>query len=304
MANKRRRSGNSSLIAVFLILMVVLVVAIVLIVTSLSRPNSPINMDGSPAPSDVIDNTPESSPTPQPTPTPVPLPDPSNVADTDPDKFGLRYDLELDGVSITDYTSSYRSYFGDPRNFSAIEGVTTFRGNNFRDDATYGSAGKVENKKLQLMWTTEIPGSIAKSGGSGSWFGMGLGKGNPKSIPFVEQDFIFTCICEELGVCVGICLILMTLMVFLIACKMAYRMKDKYFQLLAFGIGCMYIFQVFLTVGGGITLIPLTGVTLPFVSYGGSSSTVTMFMIFVLQAIEMRCAAERRTVHEGNEKER
>ena len=59
MANKRRRSGNSSLIAVFLILMVVLVVAIVLIVTSLSRPNSPINMDGSPAPSDVIDNTPE-----------------------------------------------------------------------------------------------------------------------------------------------------------------------------------------------------------------------------------------------------
>ncbi|MBS7238864.1 MAG: FtsW/RodA/SpoVE family cell cycle protein [Acetatifactor sp.] len=140
--------------------------------------------------------------------------------------------------------------------------------------------------------------------GSGSWFGMGLGKGNPKSIPFVEQDFIFTCICEELGVCVGICLILMTLMVFLIACKMAYRMKDKYFQLLAFGIGCMYIFQVFLTVGGGITLIPLTGVTLPFVSYGGSSSTVTMFMIFVLQAIEMRCAAERRTVHEGNEKER
>lgn len=186
MANKRRRSGNSSLIAVFLILMVVLVVAIVLIVTSLSRPNSPINMDGSPAPSDVIDHTPESSPTPQPTPTPVPLPDPSNVADTDPDKFGLRYDLELDGVSITDYTSSYRSYFGDPRNFSAIEGVTTFRGNNFRDDATYGSAGKVENKKLQLMWTTEIPGSIAKSGGSGSWFGCGW-TGQPLIVRWEER---------------------------------------------------------------------------------------------------------------------
>ena len=139
--------------------------------------------------------------------------------------------------------------------------------------------------------------------GSGSWFGMGLGKGNPKSIPFVEQDFIFTCICEELGVFVGICLILMTLMVFLITCKMAYRLKDKYFQLLSFGIGCMYIFQVFLTIGGGITLIPLTGVTLPFVSYGGSSGTVMMFMIFVLQAIGMRCAAERRPVHEGSEEE-
>lgn len=133
--------------------------------------------------------------------------------------------------------------------------------------------------------------------GSGSWFGMGLGKGNPKSIPFVEQDFIFTCICEELGVCVGICLILMTLCVFLIACKIAYRMRDKYFQLLAFGIGAMYIFQVFLTIGGGITMIPLTGVTLPFVSYGGSSGTVTMFMIFVLQSIEIRCAMEGREVH-------
>lgn len=121
--------------------------------------------------------------------------------------------------------------------------------------------------------------------GSGSWFGMGLLKGNPKSIPYVDQDFIFSSICEEMGVVYGICLILLTLVCFLLIMKVAFRATDRFYGLIAFGMGIMYLFQIFLTVGGGMNLIPLTGVTLPFISYGGSSCMTTMILFFVVQGV-------------------
>ncbi|WP_251209315.1 FtsW/RodA/SpoVE family cell cycle protein [Acetatifactor aquisgranensis] len=124
--------------------------------------------------------------------------------------------------------------------------------------------------------------------GSGSWFGMGLLKGNPTAIPFVEKDFIFSSICEELGVIFGICIILITIVCFLEMMKMAALIKDRFYQLIVYGIGIMYIFQIFLTIGGGIKLIPLTGVTLPFISYGGSSVMTTMIMFFLIQGIYIR----------------
>ncbi len=124
--------------------------------------------------------------------------------------------------------------------------------------------------------------------GSGSWFGMGLLQGNPKAIPYVDQDFVFSCVCEELGVIYGICLILVMLCCFGLILKTAARIRDRFYQLVVFGIGILYIFQIFLTIGGGINLIPLTGVTLPFISYGGSSCMTTMFMFFILQGIYIR----------------
>ena len=68
----------------------------------------------------------------------------------------------------------------------------------------------------------------------------------------------------------------------------AVRQKDRLYQLLASGLGIMYIFQIFLTVGGGVKFIPLTGVTLPLVSYGGSSVMTTMILFFMIQAVSMR----------------
>lgn len=124
--------------------------------------------------------------------------------------------------------------------------------------------------------------------GSGSWFGMGLYQGNPSAIPYVEADFIFSSICEELGVVFGICLILICLSCFVTMMNIAILQKDPFFQLLAGGLGIMYIFQIFLTIGGGIKFIPLTGVTLPFVSYGGSSVMTTMIMFFIIQALSIR----------------
>ena len=128
--------------------------------------------------------------------------------------------------------------------------------------------------------------------GSGSWFGMGLLKGDPTVIPFVSADFIFSSICEELGVIFGICVILVCVSCFVTIMQIAMQIYDRFYQLIVYGIGSMYIFQIFLTIGGGIKFIPLTGVTLPFVSYGGSSVMTTMIMFFIIQGIFIRLQYE------------
>ena len=135
--------------------------------------------------------------------------------------------------------------------------------------------------------------------GSGSWFGMGLFEGNPTVIPYVDKDFIFSSVCEELGVIFGICLILICVSSFLMMMQISSRIYDHFYQMIVFGVAVMYIFQIFLTVGGGIKFIPLTGVTLPFISYGGSSVMSTMLMFFIVQGIYIRLQqheAPRKTV--------
>ncbi len=128
--------------------------------------------------------------------------------------------------------------------------------------------------------------------GTGGWFGFGLCQGSPESIPFVEADFIFSAIAEEMGVLYGICLILLCLSCFLAFIRLAYVTEEAFCRLLAYGIAVTYIFQVFLTIGGGIKFIPLTGVTLPLVSYGGSSVMVTILMFSVMQGITLKQAAQ------------
>lgn len=122
----------------------------------------------------------------------------------------------------------------------------------------------------------------------GSWFGMGLLKGDPGAIPLVEADFIFSSVCEELGGIFGICVILVCLSSFIMIMEIALRIHDRFYQMIVYGIGVMYIFQIFLTVGGGIKFIPMTGVTLPFISYGGSSCMTSMIMFFIIHGIYIR----------------
>lgn len=130
--------------------------------------------------------------------------------------------------------------------------------------------------------------------GSGSWFGMGLLKGNPKAIPYVDVDMIFSSICEEFGVIFGICLILICISCFIMIMDIALQIHDRFYQMIVYGIGVMYIFQIFLTVGGGIKFIPLTGVTLPFISYGGSSVMTSMIMFFIIQGIYIRLQRQEK----------
>ena len=111
---------------------------------------------------------------------------------------------------------------------------------------------------------------------------MGLFKGTPESIPFVEADFVFSAVAEELGILFAICLILICVSCFIMFMNISVKLNDKFYQLTAFGLGITYIFQVFLTIGGGTKFIPLTGVTLPFISYGGSSVLTTLIMFSVI----------------------
>lgn len=121
--------------------------------------------------------------------------------------------------------------------------------------------------------------------GTGGWLGLGLYKGEPSKIPVVVQDFIFSAIAEEFGGIVAICIILICLSCLLLFLNIAKQLKDHFHKLLALGLGTLYGFQVFLTIGGAINAIPSTGVTLPLVSYGGSSMLSSVIVFAIIQGL-------------------
>ena len=123
---------------------------------------------------------------------------------------------------------------------------------------------------------------------SGGLFGVGLFNGNPKAIPYVEDDMIFSAICEEMGILFGIILIIICFLSFFMIMQIGMRAHNQFNKLICTGLAIAYAVQIFLTVGGGIKLIPLTGVTLPFVSYGGSSVMATIFVFFIVQGIYLK----------------
>lgn len=123
--------------------------------------------------------------------------------------------------------------------------------------------------------------------GTGGWFGMGLYQGTPNKIPVVEQDFIFSAISEELGGIFALCLLMVCVSCMLMFFNVAMQVKEQFYKLIALGLGTVYGFQIFLTVGGVTKFIPSTGVTLPFVSYGGSSLFATMIMFAIVQGLYM-----------------
>ena len=121
--------------------------------------------------------------------------------------------------------------------------------------------------------------------GTGGWFGMGLCQGSPEVIPVVKNDFIFSAICEELGGIFAICLILVCMSFFLMIVNISLKIKNPFYKLIALGLGTEYAFQVLLTIGGATKFIPMTGVTLPLVSYGGSSVMSTLLMLAIIQGL-------------------
>ncbi|MCR5278303.1 MAG: FtsW/RodA/SpoVE family cell cycle protein [Lachnospiraceae bacterium] len=121
--------------------------------------------------------------------------------------------------------------------------------------------------------------------GSGSWFGLGLFDGTPETIPYVETDFIYSAIAQEFGIVFAICLILICLSCFIMFINISFKLSDDFYRYIAVGLGFTYVFQVFLTVGGGTRFIPLAGVTLPLVSYGGSSVMATVFTFMIIEGL-------------------
>ena len=121
--------------------------------------------------------------------------------------------------------------------------------------------------------------------GTGGWFGLGLNQGLPKKIPVVENDFIFSAISEEFGGIFALCIIMICISCFFMIFNISMQLKDSFYKMVALGLGSVYALQVFLTIGGVIKFIPSTGVTLPLVSYGGSSLLATMIIFGIVQAL-------------------
>ena len=138
----------------------------------------------------------------------------------------------------------------------------------------------------------------------GGLFGLGIGKGTPKDIPFVETDFIFAAMTEEMGILFSAGIIAVCLLCFLNMIRLACGLADGFYKYVAAGCGMLYIFQIFLTVGGGTKFIPLTGVTLPFISYGGSSIMTSIFMFSVIQGIYTLRYQEEERIAQQRKKER
>lgn len=140
--------------------------------------------------------------------------------------------------------------------------------------------------------------------GTGGWFGLGLNQGMPYKIPVVEEDFIFAAIAEEMGILFAVLLIFVYMCCFYMILNIAICLKDSYYKLVAVGLGALFIFQVFLSIGGVIKFIPSTGVTLPFISYGGSSLLSTFLIWAIIQGMYLKRSDEVAGNDQNKEKEK
>ena len=120
---------------------------------------------------------------------------------------------------------------------------------------------------------------------SGGLFGVGLGLGSPRTIPVYHTDFIFSVICEQFGLIFGCCVLLMYVAIIWRGAAAAMAARTRFHGLLAMGCTVLIGLQTFVIIGGVLKLIPLTGVTMPFVSYGGTSLVSSLCLIGLLQGV-------------------
>ncbi|MBQ9278713.1 MAG: FtsW/RodA/SpoVE family cell cycle protein [Lachnospiraceae bacterium] len=121
--------------------------------------------------------------------------------------------------------------------------------------------------------------------GTGGYVGSGLASGKADTIPVSESDFIFSAICEELGVIFGLALILVIISIFISFVNISMKSRKAFYKYISFGYASIYMLQSFLNIGGVTKFIPSTGVTLPLISYGVSSVLSTLVVFSIIQGV-------------------
>lgn len=124
----------------------------------------------------------------------------------------------------------------------------------------------------------------------GGFFGTGLGLGRPDYIPAVTTDFIFSAFFEEFGFLGASALIVVYFLLVYRGIKISLAIENNFLCLAALSLTVFFGIQIFTIIGGVIKLIPMTGVTLPFMSYGGSSMVMSFISLGILNGIKMRAA--------------
>ena len=124
--------------------------------------------------------------------------------------------------------------------------------------------------------------------GSGGLFGVGLGQGTPEKIPEYHNDFIFAVICEQMGLIFGLLLLVVYVLLIARGVTVINRSRRSFDLLLGCGVLAMLAIQTLMIVAGVVKMIPLTGVTMPLMSYGGSSLISCMAMVGILHGISAR----------------
>lgn len=139
----------------------------------------------------------------------------------------------------------------------------------------------------------------------GGFFGAGIGFGHPELIPVSESDFIFPVICEEMGLFAGFAIILLYILLIYRGIKIALEQEYKFYRILAISATVMISIQAFLNIGGVTKFIPMTGITLPFMSYGGSSILSSFIALGILQVAseDLSWKYERDGKHEVNDEQ-
>ena len=127
----------------------------------------------------------------------------------------------------------------------------------------------------------------------GGMIGVGIGQGMAEAIPIVESDFIFSAIAEELGLLGAVAVLLLFVTFAVRGMVIAARAKSDVAALIAVGLTSIIVLQAFIIVGGVTRLIPLTGLTLPFISQGGSS----LLSSFIAVGLLARCGDEATGIH-------
>lgn len=158
----------------------------------------------------------------------------------------------------------------------------------FKDSFLYHVSVRVEAWKNPFKYIDTGGYQVSQSLfalGTGGYTGSGLCTGKANTIPVSESDFIFSAICEEMGVIFGLALILVLISIFISFINISMKCKKPFYKYISFGFAIIFILQSMLNIGGVTKFIPSTGVTLPLVSYGVSSVISTIIIFSIIQGV-------------------